>query len=110
MKVVDLLSSAVMLLSLATFLLGSGPYTPALLLVFVLIPLALFVTVKGAWRRGLLCLYFCGMALFGLKLTMLLHLQFDSVFFLILGVGGLLALLLLLQYLLNRKPDAHSLL
>ena len=76
-------------MSVAAFALGSAPFTPALALIFLAVPLAVGSYWSGAWRVSALSLYFCLSALLTAAISRMFALRVDAVL-LIQGIVGVL--------------------
>ena len=57
-RISSILGSISAALALTSFILGSAPFTPALVLVFLAVPLALVSGLLGAWRLAAITVYF----------------------------------------------------
>ena len=90
----SILSSLAVVLSLVSFVLGSAPFTPAMLLVLVAAPLALVSALLGAWRRAIITVYFSMATWFVLPISRELFFRIDYllVFMALIGavIGGIL--------------------
>ena len=93
-----------LIMSVVAFALGSAPFTPALALVVLAVPLAVGASWFGAWRVSVLSLYFCLSALITAPASRVLPLRVDSVLLFQGVVGVSIAGLFLYGYL--RKDGA----
>ena len=81
------LGSAALCLSLASFILGSAPFAPALALVFVALPLALVSAFLGSRRVAAVTLYFSVASWLVMPLAQALSFRLDALL-VILGIIG----------------------
>ena len=84
-------ASIALFLSLVAFLLGSAPFTPALVLSVAGLPMALYGLYRGAWRRSILALYWATAALLAVPLADVLRFRVDMVLSILGGCGLILA-------------------
>ena len=56
------IAAIALILSIVAFVLGSAPFTAAVVLTYLSIPLALLAFILGAWRIPVLAAYFGAMA------------------------------------------------
>ena len=78
-----------LVLSLIAFVLGSAPFTPALVLAIVAVPIALATSFCGTWRLSVTPIYFSIAAFSVVPLSNALPIYIDTALVL-LGTGGLL--------------------
>jgi len=75
-------------LTMIAFALGSAPFTPAMILAVVAIPIVITSLLLGAWRVSLLAIYWAVAAFLTVPLAQNLSIGVDDVL-IFLGVGGL---------------------
>ncbi|WP_299582832.1 hypothetical protein [uncultured Microbulbifer sp.] len=78
-----ILGTTALILSLLSFILGSAPFTPALILVFIAVPLAALSAALGSWRLAILTLYYSTAAWFSIPISKALSFRVD---YLLLGL------------------------
>ncbi len=88
-KTATLLGSITLIVSIAAFVVGSGPFSQALLMAALAIPLALVVFFLGASRLALATCYWAVTAFLPIALNRSMHLRVDYVLAL-LGIVGLM--------------------
>ena len=81
------LGSIALVLALLSFILGSAPFTPAMVLVFVSVPLALVSGYLGSWRLAVITIYFSITSLSVIPISKELSLRIDFLLILM-GVAG----------------------
>lgn len=102
-----LAAAIALVLALLAFALGSAPFTPALLLTAIALPLAALAAWLGAWRQAVLALYFSCAAWAGVPLAQKLSVRIDySLLFLaFLGLVGALVLYCGYEYSRRREDS-----
>jgi hypothetical protein len=80
--------SLALILAVTAYILGSAPFTPALALLLLALPLALLSAFMGAWRLALLTLYFATAICFIVFFAGFLSIRLDYLLAL-LGVIGI---------------------
>ena len=75
-------------LTMIAFVLGTAPFTPAMILAVIAIPIVITSLLLGAWRISLLAIYWAVAAFLTNPLAQKLSIGVDHVL-IILGVGGL---------------------
>jgi len=98
-----LLGSIGALLGAVAAMLSFAPFTPAVFTVLLTAPLGLVAIILGAWRTGLLALYWAGAAILVFPNTLPAGASELSVA--AYPVGIILAVVLLFQYRTQRKPN-----
>ena len=66
-------------LALVAFTLGAAPFTPAMVLVFGALPLALAAGFLGSWRLAIIALYFSSSAWFAVPVARELSIRVDYI-------------------------------
>jgi uncharacterized membrane protein len=89
-KTATFLGSLTLIVSIAAFVTGSGPFSQALVMAALAIPLAVVVFLLGASRLALATLYWAVTAFLPITLNRSMHLSVDHLL-LLLGVVGILA-------------------
>lgn len=81
-----------LIVSITAFLVGSGPFSPGLVMAAAAIPLAVVTVSLGAWRLALAASYWAIAAFIPIPLSRATHLRVDYVL-VILGAIGVLVML-----------------
>jgi hypothetical protein len=81
-------SSAAVAMAIGAFVLGSAPFTPALVLAVLVVPIACTCIFLGAWRTSAVAIYWAVAALVAVPAARAFHFRIDFVL-LALGVIGL---------------------
>jgi len=81
--------STALFFSLTAFVLGSAPFTPALVLAIVAVPVALATSFYGTWRLSAITIYWAIAAFSAVPLSNALPIYTDTALVL-LGLAGLL--------------------
>lgn len=105
-RVGTVLGSIALAMALVSFALGSAPFTPALVLIFAAIPLALISGILGAWRLAVTSFYFSCAAWLTLPVAREASIRVDYLIaaFAVVGIG--LAGILFYGYVASRKRQA----
>ncbi len=77
-----------LVMTLIAFVLGSAPFTPALVLAVIALPLAIGCSFFGVWRLSVITIYWALAALLAVPMAAILPLRVD-VSLVFLGVTGL---------------------
>ncbi len=75
-------------MALIAFVLGSAPFTPAIVLAFVALPLAIACSFFGVWRLSAITVYWAIAAFLASPVSRILPFR-DDVSLVVLAVGGL---------------------
>ncbi len=97
------LASLALLMALLAFALGTAPFTPALVLAALAIPLASLTIVLGARRLSIVALYWAIAAILSLPLSRLLSVRIDNVLVAMTVIGIGVSTALLVDYLRSRR-------
>ena len=83
-------SSAIlaMVMAIIAFVLGSAPFTPAMILAVIALPVAITCLFLGAWRLSVITIYWVLAAFMTMPMARALPFYVDDVL-IVLGVGGL---------------------
>ena len=92
-------------MALIAFVLGSAPFTPALVLAVIALPLAVGCSFFGVWRLSAITIYWALAALLAVPMAAILPLGVD-VSLVFLGVAGLALSAFLYISSTRAKPDA----
>jgi hypothetical protein len=87
-----------LLLSLIAYILGSAPFTPAIVLTYVSVPAAFLTYLLGASRLSILAVYFGALAWFVVPLSEALPIRLDYLLALCFGLGFVLGVFLYANY------------
>jgi len=93
------------LLSLMAYVLGSAPFTPALVITYVSIPTAFMAFLLGAARLAILAVYFGTLAWFTVPLSAALPLRIDYLLALCFALGCILGLFFYANYRRTRSAN-----
>ena len=88
-KLISTLGAIGLVMALLAFVLGSAPFTPAVLLTFISFPLAMLTALLGAWRLSIVTLYFSMLAWMTVPIAQELSVRIDY-FLVIVGLVGLI--------------------
>lgn len=92
------LGAMALILSSVAFVLGSAPFTPAIGLTYVSIPLAFVACLLGAWRLPVLAGHFGAMAWFTAPLSKSLSVYVDQMLLLSTVFGCSVGVILYVSY------------
>jgi hypothetical protein len=81
------LGSIALVLALLSFVLGSAPFTPVMILVFISVPLAIISGYLGSWRLAVITIYFSVASLSVIPMSKELSFRIDYLLVLM-GVAG----------------------
>jgi hypothetical protein len=87
-----------MVMALLSFTLGSAPFTPAKMLLFISVPLALFAAVLGSWRLAFITIYFSIASLSVVPISQILSFRIDYLLVLMGVVGAVIGGLLFYEH------------
>ena len=97
-KIGLLLGVLALLLSLAAFILGSAPFTPAIMFIYVSVPAALIAYLLGASRLAIIAVYFSACACLVVPLSEVLPVRLDYLLALCFVIGCSLGVFLYANY------------
>ncbi len=100
-----LLVGIALIMAVVAFVLGSAPFTPALILALFAILLAVSCLFFGVWRLSIVTIYWAVAALTVIPLSRLTSLQVDESLIL-LGVAGVVFSSILYLDYSRKKPTA----
>jgi hypothetical protein len=87
-----------MLMALLSFILGSASFTPAMMLLFISVPLALFAAALGSWRLAVITIYFSIASLSVVPVSQILSSRIDYLLVLMGVAGAVIGGVLLYEY------------
>jgi len=90
-------------ISIAAYYLGAAAFTPAVLLAFLSVPLAIVSILIKVWRLGTLALYFSVIAVLTSPSFGIAPFTSDSMYFWMAGMGLTLAVILWFSWHLGAK-------
>ena len=90
-------------MALTAFVLGSAPFTPALVLAVLAIPIAFTCVFLGAWRTSAVALYWAVAALLAVPVARALHFRVDLAMSMLGVVGLTLSSILYASYARTRS-------
>ena len=91
-------ASFALVMALVAFVLGSAPFTPALALAAVAIPIALSTLLLGMRRLSIVTIYWALAAFLSVPLSRWLLVRLDYMLVILAAVGIALSSMFLLQY------------
>jgi len=89
-------------MSVAAFVLGTAPFTPALVFAIVAVPIALLSLYQGVWRLAAASLYWAFAAFLSSSLLDVLQVRVDYLLLILGGIGIVGSLFLFADYMRKR--------
>ena len=92
------LGSIALVMAMLSFVLSSAPFTPAIALVVLSVPLALFAGLLGSWRLAVVTIYFSIASLFVVPISSELSFRIDYLLVLMGVVGAVIGVVLFYEH------------
>lgn len=93
---------AALIMALIAFVLGSAPFTPAIVLAVVALPLAIVCSFFGVWRLSIITAYWAAAAFLTHPVSRTSYIQVDMALLILAVVGIGLSLILYFGYSRSR--------
>ena len=102
-RIAKFFSIVSLIMGVVAFVLGSAPFTPALMLAVVALPIVVVTIFQGAWRVSVMAAYYSVAALYTVPTADFIGLYVDKTL-LILGVFGVVVgIVLFVEYIRGKS-------